>query len=877
MTLSPRLKKSFIIAGLSLLTFFSLLIIVSKLFGDSITKLVIEQINTSINAEISVGKVDFSVFRRFPNAAVVFTDVKIKNPRDFQFAASNTGQPLLIKAKSVFVEMNIFKLLFKNYAIKRIMAENGEINLLINKKGDQNFDIFKNDGKEKSGSKIDFNNLGLKNFRYSYTDLKHQIELKGIANKFNLRGRLTEGVSKFTISGDLYSHSFQVQKIEYYKNKAVQTELILQRTNEIYALETSSLQLEGMDVELKMLFNNGSTANIDLKASSSGDLSHIQKLVPDTYLKYTQSFQSKGKVDFDVIVYGRTYNNFFPHVEVNFEINKGTIIQTKSRVKLHNIKCSGNYTNGKGNKPETSVFTIKNLSGGLSGGTISGNFSYSNFSRPEIGIKFKTIIDLAEIQKFIEVDTIETISGKLNADINFNASFKNASSYSRENIQKFNISGNTVIKEAQVKIKNSNYTFSNINSEITLGNDFIFDNLSLLIDNNDFFIRGKLVDAVPYLLHQNNSLNLEAELRSQNLDLSKYFEKNPKKRSTDKYNASVLFPQNLQATLNVSIGKFTLKKFQARNVIARVNYKPGMYTLNSSVFETMQGRISGNGAVMQDYDKDLVVKGQASLKGINIKNLFTSFGNFGQTILQDRHLKGALTGNILVSCEWNNAMDINKEAILVESNIEISNGELLNFEPLRGLSKFISLTELNDIKFSTLKNQIFIRHQQIIIPQMDIKSSAFNISGNGIHNFDNHYTYRINVLLYEVLARKARQNKKENNEFGVVEEDGLGNTKIPLLIVGFNNEYTISYDTKGVKEIIKDSMRGQKNELKSIFKEEFGMFSRDSTINQKKKQTKFNVEWDEKPVDKKPLDSKPVKKKKKTFEEEEGYQIEFEK
>jgi len=151
MTLSPRLKKSFIIAGLSLLTFFSLLIIVSKLFGDSITKLVIEQINTSINAEISVGKVDFSVFRRFPNAAVVFTDVKIKNPRDFQFAASNTGQPLLIKAKSVFVEMNIFKLLFKNYAIKRIMAENGEINLLINKKGDQNFDIFKNDGKEKSG------------------------------------------------------------------------------------------------------------------------------------------------------------------------------------------------------------------------------------------------------------------------------------------------------------------------------------------------------------------------------------------------------------------------------------------------------------------------------------------------------------------------------------------------------------------------------------------------------------------------------------------------------------------------------------------------------------------------------------------------------
>jgi hypothetical protein len=290
----------------------------------------------------------------------------------------------------------------------------------------------------------------------------------------------------------------------------------------------------------------------------------------------------------------------------------------------------------------------------------------------------------------------------------------------------------------------------------------------------------------------------------------------------------------------------------------------------------MNGKVSGNGGVMLDGNSNLLVKGHTSLKKIDIKQLFYAFGNFGQNILRDNHLKGNLSGDIFVSCEWDNQMNFNKNTALVESNIEITNGELINFEPLQGLSKFISLAELKDIKFSTLKNQVFIRHQQIIIPQMDINSSAFNITGSGVHDFDNHYTYRINVLLSEVLARKAKQNKKENSEFGIVEDDGLGKTKIPLIIVGYNNDYKISYDTKGLKDIIKESMQGQKRELKNIFKEEFGMFKNDSTVTKPKTSQKFNLEWDEKPVQDKPKTEQTAKKKKKTFEEKEGFQVEFE-
>ncbi|NJK95738.1 MAG: hypothetical protein HC905_13225 [Bacteroidales bacterium] len=85
----------------------------------------------------------------------------------------------------------------------------------------------------------------------------------------------------------------------------------------------------------------------------------------------------------------------------------------------------------------------------------------------------------------------------------------------------------------------------------------------------------------------------------------------------------------MQAELNVSISHFTLMKFHASDVVARVNYKPGMFTLNSAVFSAMQGRVSGNGAVILDVNNNLIVKGTNFTKRKSISNnFFYSFWQF---------------------------------------------------------------------------------------------------------------------------------------------------------------------------------------------------------------------------------------------------------
>ena len=167
---------------------------------------------------------------------------------------------------------------------------------------------------------------------------------------------------------------------------------------------------------------------------------------------------------------------------------------------------------------------------------------------------------------------------------------------------------------------------------------------------------------------------------------------------------------------------------------------------------------------------------------------------------------------------------------------------------MRKLSKFIAVSELNDIRFASLKNRIEIKNRKITIPKMEINSTALNLSVSGAHTFDNIMDYHFKLLLGDLLSKKARKAKPENEEFGTIEPDGLGKTAIYISMSGSVDNPRIAYDRSGLKMQMKQNVTNETQNLKSILKGEFGWFKNDSTVKvQTKKTTKtnFDVEWDE--------------------------------
>ena len=146
---------------------------------------------------------------------------------------------------------------------------------------------------------------------------------------------------------------------------------------------------------------------------------------------------------------------------------------------------------------------------------------------------------------------------------------------------------------------------------------------------------------------------------------------------------------------------------------------------------------------------------------------------------------------------------------------------------------------------------------------MEIKSSALDVELSGVHGFDNSIDYNFKVYLPEILANKSRK-KKANEEFGRIEDDGLG-MWLFLSMTGTVEQPIIKYNRKEAIQKIKEDLKEEKQTIKQILNEEFGWFKKDTTLKTPKKKKfdddYFIIEWEE--------DDKKKKKAKKKIEEEE--------
>jgi hypothetical protein len=220
-------------------------------------------------------------------------------------------------------------------------------------------------------------------------------------------------------------------------------------------------------------------------------------------------------------------------------------------------------------------------------------------------------------------------------------------------------------------------------------------------------------------------------------------------------------------------------------------------------------------------------------------------------------VKGSLNGTISFFAQWDSTLHYLPKSLTARGNLEITDGELVQFEPMMKLSRYINVDELRLIRFKTLKNDIFINDRLVSIPEMAIHSSAFNIRISGHQSFDNLFEYRLNVLLSEVLFNKARKKKKEMDEF-LIEEDRGSQTTIPLIIAGTPDNFDVKFDRKRAfdltrKNFDKDQERQPDPPNAGNFKIEWDESRNDPAIKEKpdkgQKPDDFKIEWDEDKTD----------------------------
>ncbi len=849
---------------------------IAYFYEQQVTEYLIKELNKNINTRINVKNHNFSVLRKFPNASLEFINVVALSTSGFnkeEFKDIHNTDTLL-SAKSLFLQFNIIDIFKKNYKITKIHIDNGKAQILIDTKGQVNYLFWK-----KSTSpdfKLELQDLQFTNMQFRFINQKNNIDFKAYTNHTKLSGNFS--ADKYSLQADakMLVAQFLIDTVNYLHNSSpVDLKLGLYVDNDEYYIKKGRLNISEQNLDLKGKFIAHQTNYIDLIIKGNDlDVGTFLSLLPEQFQKYINEYSCSGNFNFLAQIIGEFGDlvetlhatslqvKKSPHIKVKFGVKDGEISKDNSNITLSDISLEGFYSNGKLNNSGTSYMKLYNFKTSLENSKITGKCRIKNFSAPEIYLLANADVDLNELQNFIQLDTIENIDGNLITEIKFKGKIKALNKFTAEDFRNSKTKGTLVLKQVNLNLKNNSHQYSNINGKFTFNNnDIKIDSLSLNILENDFYIQGYLKNILSYLIVEDQMLFVSADIQSSNLNFDDFLynrnspsESRGRGRSSqpeDTNTININLPDDIYFKLGIDIENFTFSKFQANKVKGKLNYKSKKLLAKSVIIESIGGTIQGDGEIYQLENNNLIIRVFAQLNDIDIQKLFYTFNNFGQDFIQDKHLKGALSGDVMFSSEWTNNLSCNKEKIFAENCIEISNGELINFEPMMNLSSYIKVSELKHIRFSTLKNEILINNGQVTIPQMEINSSAFNISLSGTHSFDNIISYKIKVLLSDVLSKKARKAKKENQEFGVIEDDGLGRTSLYLSISGTGDDYKISYDRKKALEAVRQNLIEEKHKIKAILHEKFGWFKKDSSIiNNKKNNNKANnqrfiIVWDE--------------------------------
>jgi hypothetical protein len=862
-------SKIFVITILVIVFLVIAAFVSGKIYKDEITNYVISEINREINVKVSVSSADFSVFRKFPFISVVLSDATALSGKEFQkseFAHVKTDT--LFTATRIYLQFNILDILRKDYRLRRVHAENGKLNVFVDSHGGGNYKIFK---ENKTGQKNNFtlglDGVKLSGFSWKFINLSKEIHSEGFIEETVLKGNFSQNSFSLNTVTSIFIKTFNREGIEYASDLKITARVILDVKDSAYMIKRGELTLNDLVVKIGGSFNLAKKINLDLQIA--GENLNIKSLITTLPIKMesVSAYSPGGKADILAKIKGEISSTAVPSIRAAFKVANGIIYLPSQKSHLSGIALRGTYSNGSNRNAVTSRLNLSEYSINYESSLIKGKLSISNFLNPFLSASIAGTISAIDVSKVLNMDGLSLEKGIFYPDLSVNFNVDSFSNLSIDAISENGLNGNLAFKEIAGTTPFTNIPISLLEGNIKMEGSIWVPNFKMKLGKTSLSASLMVNNLWEFFMRKTRIPEIKGEIISEYFNVYDFIDDS---ESTEEYD--FYLPDSIFLDFHCKADSFVYGKFLSSNLETWFTYSPGKLSVSSIKIRAMKGSAIASGVITGNSEGPMLLRTSGELRKIDINKLFYAFNNFGQDFIISENLKGSASGTIDFSAFISPEFDLLTKDLTAQSDFIIEDGELINFEPITELSDFVELSELQHIRFSTLRNSILIKDEKVYIPQMDINSTAFNISISGTHGFDSHFEYRLRLSLSELLARKAKKAKKENEEFGVVEADASGNTNLYLSVIGTPDDYKIKYDKKEAINKIKSDLKEEKKLLKSILKEDLGLFKKDSAssgnIIHSSNPNQFKMDWgDEETVpDKTPVKDKKNKKKEPALE-----------
>ncbi|MBX7127398.1 MAG: AsmA-like C-terminal region-containing protein, partial [Cyclobacteriaceae bacterium] len=572
----------------------------------------------------------------------------------------------------------------------------------------------------------------------------------------------------------------------------------------------SSLKLDDADFDVSGSYKNLDPGVIDLTvAGKETDIQTILSLLPASFSKPFERYESQGEVFFDLTLKGVISKTKDPLLSIGFGCKDATLFHPDSKFRLKHTNLEGSFATPSFSRLDEAVLMLRNMEGELNEKKFTANFNLTNFDNPFVTCDFHGAVEAGALLNFIPIEGLSEVAGEVSGDINFEGEIEKLKH--KATAQQVKADGSITLLNLTARIGDRHLQLDSLNGSLQFNhNDLGLQNVSGVFEGSDFRLNGNFKNVITFLLFENQPIGIETDLTSRWLDLDRMIAAGFGVEQSGKLKFSI--SPNLHLNFNCNIGRTRYKRFHATNLRGDLLVRNQVAVSRKLSFESMGGSLVLNGIVDARNPKAIDLVTGFNLKDVMIDSLFFVFENFRQTFIESKHLKGRATADVSLEATWDESLHFYPETLVADVSATIRNGELNDFAPLKALNKYLDDEGLNKLRFADLRNEIHVENKTVFIPEMEIRSNVTSIKLSGRHTFDQQIDYRVVAPL--------RNNRKINVEEagGAFEQDNAGRSKIYLKITGTTDNYKVSYDLEAVKKKIAADLKREVKELKDAFR-----------------------------------------------------------
>ena len=371
------------------------------------------------------------------------------------------------------------------------------------------------------------------------------------------------------------------------------------KINELKIMVNGWTQLKGDDILMDMTFK-----------APSNNFKDFLSIIPAAYTKSYSDVTASGTFSFDGFAKG-TYNSTnaaapqYPAFKINLAVQNAAFQYPKLPLGASQLNTQLTVNLPSSNYDDL-IVDVNTFHAKLGENPIDAVLHLKTpVSDPNVDLKAKGTLNLADIPKLLPMDGIQNLSGVINMDI----VLKTLMSYiDKKQYDQVNMYGNMVVNNMNVKMANKPAVFINNLAMKFTPNYVGIDNFTGKLGKSDIQASGT-IDNILALFSTNKTMTGNVNFNANLLDANEWMTPTPVAKAgnnTPSVSATKTASEKpfdrFDFTVKGAIGKLLYEKYDIQNTAASGHFTPNRFVLDNFKTQIGNSDIAGNGTLTGVFD-----------------------------------------------------------------------------------------------------------------------------------------------------------------------------------------------------------------------------------------------------------------------------------